>query len=142
METPGAVLVRDLRAEVISLQAQLVISNARCVVAEAPGGATSTVAPTGIMTPTPGAGTGRRGQDVEADLAAVNESLMNSPGFEIGNEVALVRRHGTDMVAQSCIMGRKKAFGLYEIRGHDGKEQLAARNVLLTFNELQQLCTP
>ena len=74
---------------------------------------------------------------MEAALTAVNESLMNSPGFEIGNEVALVRRHGTDTVAQSCTMGRKKGSGLYEIRNFDGKEQLAMRKDLQTFNEFQ-----
>ena len=61
MEIPGAGVLRDLQAEVISLRAQLAISNARYVVAVAPGGATSTVAPTGTMTPPPGAGTDRRG---------------------------------------------------------------------------------
>ena len=73
MEIPGAGVLRDLQAEVISLR-----------VAAAPGGATSTVAPTGIMTPTQGAGTNLRGQEMEAALTAVNEGLLNSPGFEIG----------------------------------------------------------
>ena len=67
---------------------------------------------------------------------------MNSPGFEIGNEVALVRRHGTYMVVQSCIMGQKKGLGLYEIRSYDGKEQLATRAELQTFNDpIQQAWT-
>ena len=92
-------VVRDLHAELAAVRAQLALEKAKNSVAAAPGGTTSTVAPTGIMTPTPGAGTDRQGQDMEAALTAVNESLMNSPGFEIGNEVALVRRHGTDMDA-------------------------------------------
>ena len=136
-KTVGGV-VRDLHAELVAVRAQLALEKAKNSVAAVPGGATSTVAPTGIMTPTPGAGTNLRGQEMEAALTAVNEGLLNSPGFEIGNEVALVIRHGEDTVAQSCTMGKKKAFGLYEIRGYDGKEQLAARNVLLTFNALQQ----
>jgi hypothetical protein len=45
---------------------------------------------------------------------------------------------GEYMVAQSCTMGRKKAPGLYEILGYDGKEQLAARTALQTFNEFKQ----
>ena len=84
MEIPGADVLRDLQAEVISLRAQLAISNARCLVAAAPGGAKSTVAPTGTMTPPPGAGTDRRGQGVDAALAAVSAGLMNSPGLDWG----------------------------------------------------------
>ena len=75
---------------------------------------------------------------MDAALAAVSAGLMNSPGLELGNEVALVRRHGAGLVAQSCTMGQKKAPGLYEIRSFDGKEQLAMREELQTFDEFQQ----
>lgn len=75
---------------------------------------------------------------MDAALAAVSAGLMNPPGLELGNEVALVSRHGPDLVAQSCTMGRKKGSGVYEIRSFDGKEQLAMRAELQTFDEFQQ----
>lgn len=138
IEIPLAGVVRDLKTELATVRAQLALEQAKNLLAAAPGGATSTGAPTGIMTPTLGAGTDLREQDMGAALTAVNEGLLNSPGFEIGNEVALVRQRGADMVAQSCIMGMKKAPGLYAFWGHDGKEQLAARGALQTLNEFQQ----
>ena len=51
--------------------------------------------------------------------------------------IRIGERGGPDLVAQSCTMGRKKGSGVYEIRSFDGKEQLAMRKDLQTFNEFQ-----
>ena len=83
-EMPLAGVVRDLSAELATLRAQLAREQAKSLLAAIPGGATSTGAPTGVMTPTLGAGTDLREQGIGAALAALNEGLMYSPGFKIG----------------------------------------------------------
>ena len=82
-------MIRDLNAGVVTLRAKFTLERATNRGSAVPGGATSAGAPTGIMTPTPEAGTELGGADMRAALTAVSVGLMNSPGLEIGVEAAV-----------------------------------------------------
>ena len=86
-------MIRDLNAGVVTLRAKFTLERATNRGSAVPGGATSAGAPTGIMTPTPEAGTELGGTPyvgLGAALAAMNVGLVNSPGLEIGVEAVVL----------------------------------------------------